>query len=440
MPRNALSTNPGRAGFTRDRGASLTMSEATDASARRGRYYYGWNVVALTLALQAVTIGISFYSFALFVVPWLDAFGVDRAQVMFAIFLAQIGLGAVSPICGRLLDRFSARVLVVLGCAFLAGGLFVMSVATAFWQIVVAYATLMPIGMAFAGSLASQTLVTRWFTTRRGVAIGVSAMGTSLGGFAFPLLIAPLISNVGWEDTLAVLAALTVVLTVPAALVVLRRSPPGHGQRVAGGPPPRQWSTKEVLSTRTFWIPVVALVPVNAAFGGVQFSLGAYVFDLGLEQDVAATLIAITAVSNIVGKFVFGSLGDRVDHRALFWAMALCLAVALVLYILASGFSMLAVAAALQGLSTGGVLPLMGLIYAGRFGVSSFGRVMGLVNLFLTAGSVGSLYSGWVFDLAGSYVPAFVTFLILLLPGAIWMWWLPRSGFRAAAERGEQVA
>ena len=417
------------------------MSEATDATAGRGRYYYGWNVVALTLVLQAVSVGIPFYSFALFVVPWLEAFAVDRAQVMFAIFLAQLALGAVSPMCGRLLDRFPVRLLVVVGCVSLAGSLLMMSIATAFWQVVVAYATLMPLGMAFAGSMASQALVTRWFTGRRGVAMGISAMGTSLGGFAFPLLIAPLISNVGWEDTLVVLAALTVALTVPAALLVLRRSPPGDASRVAGGSLPRQWSTREVLSTRTFWIPVVALVPVNAAFGGVQFSLGAYVFDLGLDQGVAATLIAITAVSNLVGKFVFGSLGDRVDHRVLFWGMGACLAVALIFYILAPGFPALAVAAALQGLSTGGVLPLMGLIYAGRFGASSFGRVMGLVVLFLTAGSVGSVYSGWIFDLTGSYIPAFATFLFLLLPGAIWMWWLPRAGITTAApERGGQAA
>ena len=417
------------------------MSDTTDPPAGPGGYYYGWNVVALTLALQAVSIGISIYSFALFVVPWLDAFGVDRAQVMFAIFLAQVAMGAMSPLCGRLLDRFSIRVLVVVGCLCQAAGLLVMSLATAFWQIVAAYATLMPLGMVFAGTLASQTLVTRWFTTRRGVAIGVSAMGTSVGGFAFPLLIAPLISSVGWQETLAVLAALSVLLTVPGALWVLRRSPPGHGIGGGRAPAARQWTAREVLATRTFWIPVVALVPVNASFGGVQFSLGAYVFDLGLEQGVAATLIAITSVSNIVGKFLFGSLGDRVEHRLLFWAMAACLAAALVVYIVAPGFSALAVAASLQGLATGGVLPLMGLIYAGRFGVSSFGRVMGLVNLFLTAGSVGSVYSGWIFDLTGSYLPAFATFLILLLPGAIWMRWLPRYGTAtAAAERGDQAA
>ncbi len=412
------------------------MSADTDLNARTGRYHYGWNVVALTLVMQAVSIGVSIYSFALFVVPWLDAFAVERTEVMFAIFLAQIALGASAPICGRLLDRLSIRLLVIVGSLCLAGGFLAMSLATAFWQVVLAYATLIPIGMGLAGTLASQTLVTRWFTARRGMAIGLSAMGTSLGGFVFPLLIAPLIANVGWQDTLGVLAALTVVLIVPAALLVLRRSPPPPAHVTAGAPAPRQWSVREVLSTRTFWIPVVALVPVNAAFGGVQFSLGAYVFDLGLPQSVAATLIAITSVSNIVGKFLFGSLGDRVDHRVLFWAMAALLAVSLGFYMAAPGFSVLAVAAALQGLATGGVLPLMGLVYAGRFGVSSFGQVMGLVGLFTTIGSVGSLYSGWMFDLTGSYIPAFVTFLFLLLPGAIWTRWLPTSGTRS----GEHAA
>ena len=57
------------------------------------RWFYGWNVVALTLVNQAVSVGICIYSFALFVVPWLDEFGVSRSEVMFAAVAMQVGVG-----------------------------------------------------------------------------------------------------------------------------------------------------------------------------------------------------------------------------------------------------------------------------------------------------------------------------------------------------------
>lgn len=391
---------------------------------RRAAYFYGWNVVALTLVIQAVTAGISIYSFALFVVPWLSEFGTERAEVMLAIFLLQVSFGTISPLCGRLLDRFPMRVLVMVGAAAAAAGFLAMSFATALWHVVLIHVTLLPVGMVFAGTLASQTLVAKWFVAKRGLAVGISTMGTSFGGLAFPLLTAALIGAYGWQDTLRILAAMALALTAPAAFFVLRRSPPTM-QR-PGGPSLQGRSASAFLRSRSFWIPILGFVPVNAAFGGVQFSLGAYVFDLGFEQGTAATLIAIASVSMIAGKFTFGSLGDRIDHRKLYWVSAGSLAAALSLYLGAPSHAGLVAAGALQGFATGSVLPLLSVMYADRFGIASFGRVMGWVNLFVMAGSVGSLYSGWIFDLTGSYRPAFLTFLAALGPGALLMVWLPK--------------
>ena len=169
----------------------------------------------------------------------------------------------------------------------------------------------------------------------------------------------------------------------------------------------------------------MGLVPINAAFGGVQFNLGAYVGDLGFDQQAAAQLISITSLCMIVGKFMFGGLGDRVDHRKLYWLMAVLLVCALLLYQGSPGWQALMIAAALQGLATGGVMPMMGIMYSSRFGTLSFGRVLGYVNMFLMAGSFGSIFSGWIFDTFHSYDYAFWIFMISLLPCMIMMYWLP---------------
>ncbi len=389
--------------------------------------HYRWYIVALTLVNQALALGVLVYSFALFVVPWLDEFEVSRSKVMLAILSFQIVTGLLSPVLGRYMDQFAMRLLVLSGALAMSLGLFLLSLATEFWQIVALHVTLLPVGMILTGTLASQTMVSKWFTEKRGLAIGVSSMGTSLGGLSVPLVTAWLIGEQGWQGAYLVLAMLSLILLVPLNYLVLRHDPPILRLQASetSGVEMKTWTTRQILESWAFWIPVLALIPINAAFGGTQFNLGAYMSDLGYGQAVAAQLIAVTSGAMIVGKLFFGSLGDRVDHRKLYWLMAGMLLVSMYFYEGSPGRPALFLAASLQGFATGGVMPMMGIMYSSRFGTLSFGRVLGLVNLFLMIGSFGSILSGWIFDLTQSYDAAFQVFALLLLPGTIVMYFLP---------------
>ncbi len=389
--------------------------------------HYRWYILALTLINQAVVVGILIYSFALFVVPWLNQFGISRGHAMVAIFLFQVMGGLASPFFGRLMDQHSMRLLVMLGCLCLSLGLLLLSVATAFWQIILIHATLLPVGMILCGILASQTMVSKWFIQKRSLAIGISAMGTSIGGFIIPLITGELINQFDWQTSLLLLAVMSFVLLMPLNFIILRYEPPAPVSLDPLRPSldTKPWTAREILTSRSFWLPVITLIPISATFGGVQFNIGAYVFDLGLEQSVAAQLISITALSMIVGKFIFGGLGDHVDHRWLYWLMASFMLAALMLYEGSPDLESLMLGSALLGMATGGILPMMGIMYSARFGTFAFGRVLGYVNLFLMLSSVGPIFSGWVFDMTQSYNPAFWIFGISLLPCMIAIIWLP---------------
>ena len=77
--------------------------------------FYRWLIVGLTLVNQGISVGILVYSFALFVVPWLETFGVSRGEIMVAIFLMQFLGGLISPVVGRFLDLYSMRWLIIGG-------------------------------------------------------------------------------------------------------------------------------------------------------------------------------------------------------------------------------------------------------------------------------------------------------------------------------------
>ena len=389
--------------------------------------YYRWKIVALTLVNQALTLGIMVYSFALFVVPWLDHFEIARSEVMVAILVFQVTTGLLSPVLGRLMDQFLMRRLVITGAVSMGLGLALLSEANQFWQVILIYSTLLPIGMLLCGTLASQTMISKWFTGDRGLAIGLSAMGTSVGGLIIPMIVIELIASHEWEGTLLILSVASTIILIPLNMIVLKFEPPtaNYEPNRAQFLDSRTWTSQEILASKAFWIPVMALIPINAAFGGVQFNLGAYMADLGHDQSLAAKLIAVTSVMMISGKLFFGAMGDRVDHRKLYWIMTVLIVVALLFYEGSPEKLDLVIAAGIQGFATGGVMPMMGIIYSARFGTRSFGKVLGYVNLVIMLGSFGSIFSGWVFDRTHSYDMAFWFFIALILPGMVIMFFLP---------------
>ena len=388
-------------------------------------HYYRWIVLLYGVVLQAISVGTIIYCFALFTLPWLDEFGSSRRDLMLTIALLQIGAGVLGPLAGRALDTFPLRWVILTGLASMVLALALAQQVTALWQLWLIYATLLPVAMTLMGTLASQTLVSRWFTDNRGFALGVSAIGTNVGGIILPIFVSAWLLHVGWRGTLNNLLILAVAVVLPLTLLILSRSPAAATRELdKDDVDQRVWTTKEILTTSLFWIPFCGLAPLSMAFGTLQFNLGIIVQDIGLDGDVTAGLIALTSVSMVLGKLFFGVMGDRVDHRKLYWVANAATIVAVLLIMNAQSLEVLVIATFATGISGGGILPLMGLMYSDRFGVASFGRVMGFGMLTIMAGAISPIGAGWVYDLYGSYSYAFIALIIIMLPSGIAMAWL----------------
>ena len=106
---------------------------------------------------------------------------------------------------------------------------------------------------------------------------------------------------------------------------------------------------------------------------------------------------------------------------------------ALLLFMYAESLTVLTVAAVATGISGGGILPLMGLMYSTRFGVASFGKVMGFGMLTIMAGAISPIAAGWLHDIYGSYQYAFIALIVIMPPVALAMAWL-REGDDAHVE------
>ncbi len=390
----------------------------------RTPWYWGWNVLAVSLLFQAVTFAVPFSCFTFYAEKWVTEFGVARSHIMLAMTVPAFVGAALGPFVGRAIDTMSLRALVAGGMVAFSAGLALLSMVTAVWQVTVVYSTVLALGFSFAGNLSAQVLAARWFPKRRGLAIGLASTGISLGAIVTPPTVVWMIGEFGWRHTLDLLAIGSLVLILPLVLAVIRNGPAASdltaGKSPAQAEPPaeKEFTARAIFRERNFWAMCLIIIPVVACLGGFQANLAAYAAERGFTPVQAGTLFSLMASMLLAAKFVWGHFADRVEHRLLFCLASVLSALAYVALGLASGFTGVAAAAMFLGIAAGGILPMMGASFSYTFG-RSFGRAFGLMALFMPLSSGGAPGVAWLQERMDSYTPAMIALAVVVLCSAI---------------------
>lgn len=384
--------------------------------------FYGWWLVGVAFLVQMVSSGAVIYSYSVVAVPLGEAFQASRLTMMLGMTAMTLTGGLLSPWLGHAIDHGSLRRMMALGAGALAAGYGLLSITTASWQVIAIYALVMTLATNLLGPLCASTLLARWFTQRRGLALGLAAVGTSVGGFVIPPLLQALIDDLEWRMALRVLALGTLALTVPAVWMVVDR-PGDRGLHPDGAAPPTSTapaaaplSTKDVLRQANFWWVALVISILFGVYTALLSNLAPFALGTGASREQAALLISVIALAGIIGKLVFGTIADHIDLRLGLAAAILLIVAGLAGYRASDSYTVLVASSVALGLAAGGMLPVWGALLAVLFGALNYGRVMGLMNpVIMPLTLAGPPFAGWVFDSTGSYAGAFLGFIGVLL-------------------------
>jgi sugar phosphate permease len=276
-------------------------------------------------------------SFGVMLVPFEEEFGWSRAATSLAVSVNLVFYGVTAPFATALMERFGIRTIVACAMGLIALGTGLTVIMTASWQLVLLWGLIVGLGTGSTALVLGALVANRWFAKQRGLVLGIFGTAFATGQLVFLPVISRTIETSGWRNASLGIACLA-ALTIPLVLLVVRDRPADVGLRPFGaeGPvtPSEQASNttgsawraartaltvlSEAARTRTFWLLAGTFFICGWTTNGIiSTHFVPAMHDHGMGATVAASLLAIVGVFDIIGTIGSGWLTDRFNPRVL---------------------------------------------------------------------------------------------------------------------------
>lgn len=380
---------------------------------RRG--HYAWLVCLGGMLSLCMTMGLGVNVFSIYQSEIIELNHFTNAQGSWITTIRTLFILGTLLLINQLCDKLGLRLVMPLGMVLVGVGRFCFGLSSSFWMYC-ASAALTGIGYCMGGMVPLALIISRWFDSRRSLALGIASAGSGISTLIAPPVLTRLMTTHGLRAAFFCEGAV-ILLGAAAGWLLLRSSPADMGlepYRLENDPAPAVQRDSEGYG------PVPVLFLMLAAFllgapNGPGFSHLAILFTTeGYDPMTVAGLISYMGVTICVGKVLFGQLYDRLGSwisNILILGINLAgLALCCLAFTKRLSIAFLALTAFGLGLAITAVCPS---VWARDLARSTgFPKI---VRAFTAVNSFGMLLFGPIpgilADRFGSYVPAYALFL-----------------------------
>ncbi|KAG1106521.1 hypothetical protein G6F42_016719 [Rhizopus arrhizus] len=256
---------------------------------------YGWLVVLGAFAVQITSVMQDYYHQNMFA---------DNAKALvdlsFVGTLALVFVNGSSPVVQYFVARFGLRPIMIVGTLFITIALEMAGFASQIWHLYLTQGILFGVGAScMYGTVLS--VAPQWFTKNRGVALGIVASGSGIGGLIVPFIVTPLNSSLGPGWTYRILGFICMFCDIIACIcvkerIVRKKEKKNFFKIIDFG----------VLKNTNFLLFIIASDIALLGYFVPFFFLPAYATQLGLSDSQGSSLIAVCSAMNFVGRLASG--------------------------------------------------------------------------------------------------------------------------------------
>ena len=386
------------------------------------KIYYGWYIVAASL-LIIILDGLLLYSFGVFLPYINEEFGLTRAEGSALFSFRSIILAPGFIIAGRLIDKYDPRLVIFGGGSIAALGMFLSGFATNTWQLILFYGIFVGLGDTVL-YITCVAVVSRWFTRKRALAIGIITTGVPLSGLLTNPLTASLINNFGFRNALFALGGIMLVTLLAA--FAMRGYPKDLGLKPYGEDENEDnrasavvtnlenkkgdWTALEAISTPTYWIMYSMYTAAFIMFLIIVTQFYNFLIDHNIPAIAAAGPPAAIGLGSIIGRTILTSLlAETLDYRKVLFVCLLAQGSSVFILLTFDQLWAFYIFGFVFGFFYSACVPIFPTLMARFYGLRAMGTIYGIFGTSYSLAAVGApILAGYVFDVTGSYYYPFL--------------------------------
>lgn len=374
------------------------------------------SVIGCLLALTTSSGAVVAFALSLFIAPMGEEFHWTRTDVALGYSVMTLGLALSAPFSGRVFDSFGVRRTLLIIIPLFAAAVASLSLLPASLPVYLLSFGVAGVLGAFHSSIPYIKVVTEWFDSRRGIAIGITMSGVALGGIVLTQTVRIVIEREGWRAGFVALGAIILACGFFAVLLLVRER---AATVFAVGAQPEN---KTLLSGVTvgsairdpaFWTILLFVFCMSMTVNGIAASAAVILTSKGASTSEAASMLAVLAVASFVGRLGTGFILDRVFAPYIAACVCIVTIAGIILLSLVDGATASLAGLAAIGFSLGAETDVIAFMLGRYCGLRSFGALFGItVGIFALAPAVGIPLLGMSYDHAQSYANAMGGFAV----------------------------
>lgn len=390
---------------------SRPPEQAKSAARETGRFQKHRWLYMLAALIICVCVGFG-YAWSVLQTPIAAGYGWPERQVSL-VYTVTVVCSTMAPLFfGSLIRRIGTRACVIAGAVLFGGGLFLAGTMTRLWQLFLFYGVCSGLGCGFIYP-SLMAYVVRLFPDRAGLASGLGTAAYGSGAVLWAPAAVALMERLSLAAALRVLGLVFLGVILAAALPL--REPPAEPSRTQGPETPADRQAGglrrgQMVRTPAFYL-AAASFTCGLIAGVIVISQASPILQQALSFTAAqaAVFVSVFSACNMAGRFLWGSVSDRLGIRnTMALVFLLCIASMLALAWAKQALPVLAamgLAASCYGGSASLLTPLTARLFGEKYITENYGVmyvVFGIASLIGPTLAVG-------FKSAGGYTGAFLS-------------------------------
>lgn len=379
-------------------------------------------MVAAGVISSAAAVGLVGNCYSLFLVPVCEELGFTRSQMSANQTILGMGMMLVALLWGPVFSKLRLKrimcISAVVTCVCYFLNAFARHIA-AFYALSVALA----LSTALLSWSPFTVIIGNWFNEKRGLAIGVTFMGSGVGGMIFNALGGVLIYSVGWRQTFMIFAVIMALTMLPTVLFVVKIKPEDVGLQPYGdhSAPGESISREGVplahaLKGRQMYLLLGCFLFLGFCMNSMNLTTAPNMRALGYSPVYSANVASAYMASLAVAKIALGAMCDRLGVWRGSAISLIALLAASICAMFARSIAVVALFVVANGLGTAFGSVSYPLISRDLYGERDQAAISGVFNsIGSLGGAFGPTLCGMVYDMTGAYTPAFAVMAAITL-------------------------